>query len=39
MPVGTPPRAIVLGTGLVRMPDMMKAARWLNLADTGCSSG
>jgi sodium-dependent dicarboxylate transporter 2/3/5 len=32
MPVGTPPNAIVFGTGLVRMPDMMKAGIWLNLA-------
>ena len=32
MPVGTPPNAIVFGTGLVRMPQMMKAGYWLNLA-------
>ena len=32
MPVGTPPNAIVFGTGLVRMPDMMKAGIWLNVA-------
>ncbi|HEY7742257.1 MAG TPA: SLC13 family permease [Burkholderiales bacterium] len=32
MPVGTPPNAIVFGTGLVRMPQMMKAGFWLNLA-------
>jgi sodium-dependent dicarboxylate transporter 2/3/5 len=32
MPVGTPPNAIVFGTGLIRMPDMMKAGLWLNLA-------
>jgi sodium-dependent dicarboxylate transporter 2/3/5 len=32
MPVGTPPNAIVFGTGLVRMPQMMKAGVWLNLA-------
>ena len=31
MPVGTPPNAIVFGTGLVRMPEMMKAGIWLNL--------
>jgi solute carrier family 13 (sodium-dependent dicarboxylate transporter), member 2/3/5 len=32
MPVGTPPNAIVFGTGLVRLPQMMKAGFWLNLA-------
>ena len=32
MPVGTPPNAIVFGTGLVRMPQMIKAGFWLNLA-------
>ena len=32
MPVGTPPNAIVFGTGLVRMSQMMKAGIWLNLA-------
>jgi sodium-dependent dicarboxylate transporter 2/3/5 len=32
MPVGTPPNAIVFGTGLIRMPQMMKAGFWLNLA-------
>ena len=32
MPVGTPPNAIVFGTGLVRMPQMMKAGIVLNLA-------
>ncbi len=31
MPVGTPPNAIVFGTGLVRMPQMMKAGFWLNV--------
>ncbi len=31
MPVGTPPNAIVFGTGLVRMPQMIKAGIWLNL--------
>jgi sodium-dependent dicarboxylate transporter 2/3/5 len=32
MPVGTPPNAIVFGTGLIRLPQMMKAGLWLNLA-------
>lgn len=32
MPVGTPPNAIVFGTGLVRMPQMIKAGFWLNIA-------
>jgi sodium-dependent dicarboxylate transporter 2/3/5 len=31
MPVGTPPNAIVFGTGLVRMPQMIKAGFWLNV--------
>ena len=31
MPVGTPPNAIVFGTGLVRLPHMMKAGLVLNL--------
>jgi len=31
MPVATPPNAIVFGTGLVRMPQMMRAGFWLNL--------
>jgi sodium-dependent dicarboxylate transporter 2/3/5 len=31
MPVGTPPNAIVFGTGLVRMPQMIKAGIWLNI--------
>ena len=32
MPVGTPPNAIVFGTGLVHMPQMIRAGLWLNLA-------
>ena len=32
MPVGTAPNAIAFGTGLIRMPQMMKAGFWLNLA-------
>ncbi len=32
MPVGTPPNAIVFGTGLVRMPQMIRAGFVLNLA-------
>jgi solute carrier family 13 (sodium-dependent dicarboxylate transporter), member 2/3/5 len=32
MPVGTPPNAIVFGTGLVRLPQMIRAGFWLNLA-------
>ena len=32
MPVGTPPNAIVFGTGLVPLPQMMKAGFWLNIA-------
>lgn len=31
-PVGTPPNVIVFGTGLVRLPQMMKTGFWLNLA-------
>lgn len=31
MPVGTPPNAIVFGTGLVRMPQMIKAGFCLNI--------
>jgi sodium-dependent dicarboxylate transporter 2/3/5 len=33
MPVGAPLNAIVFGTGLVRLPQMMPAGFWLNLAD------
>lgn len=32
MPVGTPPNAIVFGTGLVPLSRMMRAGFWLNLA-------
>jgi len=32
MPVGTPPNAIVFGTGLVTIPDMIRAGFWLNVA-------
>jgi sodium-dependent dicarboxylate transporter 2/3/5 len=32
MPVGTPPNAIVFGTGLIRLPQMMKAGFVVNLA-------
>ena len=32
MPVGTPPNAIVFGTGLVRMPQMVRAGFVLNIA-------
>ena len=32
MPVGTPPNAIVFGTGLVRLPQMIKAGFCLNIA-------
>ncbi len=32
MPVGTPPNAIVFGTGLVTIPDMVRAGILLNLA-------
>ena len=31
MPVGTPPNAIVFGTGLVRMPHMLRAGLRLNV--------
>lgn len=32
MPVGTPPNAIVFGSGQVRLPQMAAAGFWLNLA-------
>ena len=32
MPVGTPPNAIVFGTGLVKVPQMVRAGLMLNLA-------
>lgn len=32
MPVGTPPNAIVFGTGYVSMREMVKAGIWLNLS-------
>lgn len=32
MPVGTPPNAIVFGTGLVPLPRMLRAGIWLNAA-------
>jgi sodium-dependent dicarboxylate transporter 2/3/5 len=32
MPVGTPPNAIVFGTGLVPLPRMLRAGIWLNVA-------
>lgn len=30
MPVGTPPNAIILGTGLITVPRMCKTGLWLN---------
>ena len=35
MPVGTPPNALVFGTGRVRMADMVRYGLVLNLAGVG----
>ena len=32
LPVGTPPNAIVYGSGWIELPQMAKAGLWLNLA-------
>lgn len=31
LPVATPPNAIIFGSGMVRLPDMMKYGFWLNI--------
>ena len=35
LPVATPPNAIVHGSGLVSIPQMVRAGLWLNLATVG----
>jgi sodium-dependent dicarboxylate transporter 2/3/5 len=32
LPVATPPNAIIYGSGMIRLPQMMKYGFWLNLA-------
>jgi len=39
MPVATPPNAIVFGSGLIRMRDMMRAGLWLNLIGIALITG
>ena len=31
MPVGTPPNAIIFGTGRIRIGEMIRAGFWLNV--------